>query len=69
MRTLIREFRALHAYLRDVYQYAGGAIGRTVNIQHIKEHYYLSHTKINPYGIIPCNPPEDFMAPHGRESL
>jgi len=31
-RKLIREYKHLHGWLRDVYQYAGGAVGRTVNM-------------------------------------
>ena len=31
-RNFIREFPALSAYVRDVYQYRGGAIGKTVNM-------------------------------------
>jgi glutathionyl-hydroquinone reductase len=66
---LIREFPALSAWLRDVYQYREGAIGKTINIKHIKAHYYGSHHKLNPYGIIPIGTEEDFSRPHGREKL
>jgi len=37
--------------------------------EHIKHHYYGSHTKLNPYGIVPLGAPEDFTVPHGREAI
>ena len=36
---------------------------------HIKTHYYASHRTINPTGIVPVGPEQDFTAPHGREML
>ncbi|MNN89016.1 Glutathionyl-hydroquinone reductase YqjG [compost metagenome] len=41
----------------------------TVNFQHIKNHYYGSHRTINPTGIVPLGPQQDFGLPHGREHL
>jgi len=38
----------------------------TVNMNHIKLHYYGSHRGINPTGIVPKGPDLDFQAPHGR---
>jgi len=54
----------LWAYTRDLYQHPG--IAATVNMAHIKRHYYASHRNINPTGIVPKGPVLDFMAPHGR---
>jgi putative glutathione S-transferase len=34
---------------------------------HAKRHYYESHLRINPNGIVPLGPVLDFGAPHGRE--
>lgn len=67
---LIRaDYPALAAYTRDVYQTPG--IAGSVNMEHIKAHYYGSHAKLNPYGIIPHGRREDtdFAAPHEREKL
>lgn len=58
----IADYPALSAYLRDLYQVPG--VAETVNIDHIKRHYYGSHKTINPSGIVPVGPLLDFMVPH-----
>lgn len=47
----IADYPALYAYLRDIYQRPG--IAETVDFQHIKRHYYESHLKLNPTGVVP----------------
>jgi putative glutathione S-transferase len=54
------DYRNLWAYTRDIYQIAG--IAPTVNFTHIKRHYYQSHKRINPTGIVPVGPLLDFDA-------
>jgi putative glutathione S-transferase len=63
----IADYPNLSNYLRDLYQVPG--IAETVNFEHIKRHYYESHTAINPTGIVPMGPELDLFAPHGREAL
>ena len=58
----IADYPALSAYLRDLYQVSG--ISETVNFEHIK-----SHKTINPTGIIPLGPDQDFMLDHDRHTL
>jgi putative glutathione S-transferase len=58
------DYPNLSNYLRDLYQVPG--VAETVNIQHIKTHYYASHRRINPTGIVPLGPEIDFAAPHDR---
>lgn len=60
----IADYPNLAPYLRDLYQHPG--IGPTVNLTHIKRHYYESHPTINPTGIVPVGPILDDDAPHGR---
>lgn len=60
----IVDYPNLWGYLRDLYQVPG--IAETVNIEHIKAHYYTSHTNINPTRIIPVGPVLDFNEPHDR---
>ena len=63
----IADYPALSGYLRDIYQTPG--VAETVNFDHIKQHYFCSHTMINPTGIIPVGPAFDLHATHGRTSL
>jgi putative glutathione S-transferase len=63
----IADYPALSGYLRELYQMPG--IAGTVNMDHIKNHYYGSHETINPTGIVPVGPELDLDAPHGRETL
>jgi len=63
----IVDYANLSAYLRDLYQVAG--VAETVNLAHIKNHYYRSHRTINPTGIVPIGPELDLDRPHGRELL
>ncbi|RVG72702.1 glutathione S-transferase family protein [Sinorhizobium meliloti] len=63
----IADYQNLYGYLRELYQVPG--VAETVNMHHIKAHYYRSHTTINPTGIVPVGPALDLEAPHGRDSL
>ncbi len=63
----IADYPNLSNYLRDLYQVAG--VAETVNMDHIKQHYYGSHKQINPSGIVPLGPQLDFSAPHDRGRL
>ncbi|MEW6612421.1 MAG: glutathione S-transferase family protein [Pseudomonadota bacterium] len=60
----LADYPNLSNYLRDLYQVPG--VAETVNLEHIKRHYYESHRHINPTGIIPKGPLLDFTAPHDR---
>jgi putative glutathione S-transferase len=60
----IADYPNLSNYLRDLYQVAG--VAETVNMEHIKRHYYGSQTRINPTGIVALGPELDFAAPHDR---
>lgn len=60
----IADYPNLSNYLRDLYQQPG--IARTVNMEHIKRHYYESHTSINPSRVVPLGPDIDFSIPHNR---
>jgi putative glutathione S-transferase len=62
----IVDYPNLDGYLRDLYQQPG--IAETVNFDHIKRHYYMTHEEINPTRIVPLGPLLDLNKPHGRES-
>lgn len=63
----IADYPALSGYLRELYQISG--IAETVNFDHIKTHYYASHPTINPSGIIPLGPEQNFTLAHGRDLI
>ncbi len=63
----LMDYVNLWDYTRELYQVPG--VAETVNMDHIKYHYFASHRFINPTGIVPNGPDIDFMVPHGREHL
>ena len=63
----IADYPNLSNWLREIYQWPG--IAETVDFTHIKTHYYGSHKTINPTGIVPKGPAQDFTAAHDRERL
>jgi glutathionyl-hydroquinone reductase len=60
----IIDYPNLSNYLRDLYQQEG--VAATVNMDHIKRHYYGSQRHVNPTGIVPLGPQLNFLAPHDR---
>ncbi|MDY7219223.1 glutathione S-transferase family protein [Denitrificimonas sp. JX-1] len=63
----IEDYPNLSGYMRELYQWPG--VAETVNMQHIKEHYYVSHGTINPTGVVPVGPVLNLNAPHDRAHL
>jgi len=63
----IADYPNLSNWLREVYQWPG--VAETVNMEHIQHHYYASHKTINPNGIVPKGPLQDFGLAHDRERL
>ena len=63
----IVDYPNLWPYLRDLYQH--DRVAETVNFDHIKRHYYVTHDEINPTRIVPIGPILDLEAPHDRERL
>ena len=66
-RQLLADYPVISGYVRELYQVP--SVAETVNFEHIKTHYYASHLMINPTGVIPLGPAQDFTAAHGREGL
>jgi glutathionyl-hydroquinone reductase len=60
----VYEYPALWDYTRALYQTPG--VAETVDLRVFKTHYYGSHRKINPTGIIPLGPEIDFSSPSTR---
>jgi putative glutathione S-transferase len=63
----IADYPNLSHWLRELYQWQG--VADTVDFTHIKHHYYASHATINPTGIVPKGPLQDFTGAHDRERL
>ena len=63
----IVDYPNLFGYMKDMYQSDG--IEDTVNFDHIKRHYYMTHHDINPTRIVPLGPDQDLRSPHHRERM
>ena len=61
------EMPNLWGFAKEVYQMAG--VAKTCHLDHIKRHYYMSHTQLNPTQFVPVGPQPDWSAPHGRDHL
>jgi putative glutathione S-transferase len=60
-RVKLTELPALWAYARRLYQTPG--FGETVDFDHIKRHYYMTHEAINPTRIVPKGPDTPWLEP------
>ena len=63
----IIDYPNLYGYMCDLYHHNG--IAETVDFDHIKRHYYMTHPEINPTKIVPVGPNFKFDAPHNRARL
>ena len=63
----VSDYPNLYGYLRDLYQHP--RVAATVDLDQIKLHYFGSHDSINPTGIVPAGPVQDWWVPHGRENM
>jgi putative glutathione S-transferase len=63
----IQQYDNLWPYLRDLYQTDG--VAETVNMDHIKEHYYTTHPDVTPTRIVAAGPDLDFEADHDRDDF
>jgi putative glutathione S-transferase len=58
-RKRIADYPNLSHYLKALYEVPG--VKETVDLDHIRTHYYWSHTTINPHRIIPIGPELPFL--------
>lgn len=66
-RARVVDYPNLWGHTREVYQLPG--VAATCNMAHCKQHYYRSHTDLNPKQLVPIGPEPAFSAPHEREAL
>jgi putative glutathione S-transferase len=62
----IEDYPNLLGWMRELAQMPG--VAQTIDMAHIKHHYYRSHPSVNPTRIVPVGEGPDLMAPHGREA-
>lgn len=66
-RRQIRDYNHLHGFCKEIYQLPG--VADTVDMDHITNHYYKSHTNLNPRGIVPVGPENTLAESHDRDRL
>ena len=64
-RRRVVDYPNLSGYVRDLFQMPG--VKDTVSFEHIKQHYYYSHHRINPTRIVPLGPLQILDSPHDRD--
>jgi len=63
----IADYPNLLAYMRDIYSIE--SVGRTINMEHIKTHYFSSHPQLNMFAIVPHHNGPDLTQPSGRAAM
>ena len=63
----IADYPNLLGFVRDVYSIQD--IQKSIDMDHIKTHYFTSHPAMNTYGIIPCYDGPDLSVVHNREKM
>ena len=66
-RQRLEEYPNISNFVRELYQWP--SVADTVDLHHIKRHYYFSHDMINPSRIVPAGPAIDFAREHNRTRL
>jgi len=64
----VKDYPHIIDYCREMFQ---TRMGTTINMSHIKTHYFTSHPSLNMYAIIPVgqNVVGDMMKPHNRAKI
>lgn len=63
-KRMLEDYDNISNYIRQLYQWPG--VAETVNMEHIKRHYYYSHTMINPTQVVPAGPEINYRSSHNR---
>jgi len=61
LKSIAHDYPNILRWARRIYQKP--KVASTVNMMHIKTHYYKSHRHINPFGIVPLGNGPDLSAP------
>ncbi|TPX30877.1 glutathione transferase [Synchytrium microbalum] len=65
LRSITHDYPNILRWARQIYQ-TFPEIPQTVNMEHIKGHYYVSHIQINPFQIVPLNNGPDLTVPYNE---
>lgn len=63
----IADYPSLLGYVRDIYGIE--PVRKTINMKHIKMHYFTSHPQLNSFAIIPKHNGPDLTQPSGRAAM
>lgn len=65
----ISDYPHMMNYMRELYQIEG--IQQSIDMSHIKTHYFTSHSTLNAYAVIPKGPDvvSSLLLPHNRDQL
>jgi putative glutathione S-transferase len=63
----LSDYPNLWGYARDLY--SRPAFRETTKFDHIKRHYFMTHSHLNPSRIVPDGPLLHWDRPHGRDAL
>ncbi|KXN74670.1 glutathione S-transferase omega-like 2 [Conidiobolus coronatus NRRL 28638] len=61
LKSITHDYPHILNWARRIYQLPN--IAETVNMEHIKKHYYMSHKQINPTQVVPISNGPDLTAP------
>jgi len=63
--TITHDYPNILRWLRQIYQIP--KVAETVNMEHIKKHYFMSHLQINPFQIVPLWDGPDLTVPYNQK--
>lgn len=63
-KQFIHQYPNMREYVKEVYAMPG--VTESINMWHIKTHYFTSHPRLNYYGVVPLGCEEWWTEPHNR---
>ncbi|RKP27515.1 glutathione transferase [Syncephalis pseudoplumigaleata] len=66
IKSIEKDYPHILRWARQLYQLPN--VAGTVNMTHIKRHYYMSHRQINPTGVVPLGNGPDLSVPIGKQA-
>jgi len=63
-KKFLNQYDNIREYVKEIYQMP--EVKKSINMKHIKEHYFGSHPTLNTYSIVPVGPGPWYEEPHNR---